>query len=187
MITVSRCIADEVTPRVVSPNKREEVAMITLVPMSQEDFPSFEAKSISAYADDTAHAGRWPASSALAHAQREFQRQLPNGLSTPGHHIYNICEQQSRQNVGSLWFAEFEAEGVRTGFLFRIYINPEHRRQGYAKAALALMEEQSMARGLTSVGLYVPSHNAVAQTLYRFLGYGVTGFYMLKPMCRDEG
>ena len=44
----------------------------------------------------------------------------------------------------------------------------------------------ALARGLTSVELHVLSHNAVAQALYRSLGYGVTGFHMLKPLRRDE-
>lgn len=159
--------------------------MITLVPIPQEDFPSFETEFISTYADANVRADHWPASSALALAQEDFRRQLTNGLSTPGHRIYNICEQQNRQKVGSLWFAEFEAEGVRTGFTSSIYITPDHRRQGYAKAALTLIEEQSMARGLSSVELHVFCQNVAANTLYRSLGYNVTGFHMVKPLCRD--
>ncbi|MDR4469690.1 MAG: GNAT family N-acetyltransferase [Nitrospira sp.] len=159
--------------------------MITLVPMSEVDFPSFEAEWISFYADANVRAGHWPASSAIALAQEEFRRQLTSGLSTPGHRIYHICEQQRRQKVGSVWFGEFQAEGVRTGFISSIYINPEHRRQGYAKAALALIEEQSMAQGLTSVELHVFCQNVAAQALYRSLGYNVTGFHMVKPLRCD--
>lgn len=159
--------------------------MITLVSMSQEDFPSFEAEWISFYADANVRADHWPASSALALAQEEFRRLLTNGLSTPGHRIYHVCEQQSRQRVGSLWFAELEAEGVRTGFISSIYIDPQHRRQGYAKAALTLIEEQSMARGLTCVELHVFCQHVAAHALYRSLGYNVTGFHMVKPLRRD--
>ncbi|MFO0699991.1 MAG: GNAT family N-acetyltransferase [Nitrospira sp.] len=160
--------------------------MVVLVPMSEEEFPAFEAESTLRYAEATVRAGRWPASSALAQAQKEFRRQLPNGLSTPGHFIYNICEQQGQQKVGYLWLAEIEGDGVRTGFLYNIHVKLEHRRRGYAKAALALIEQQSVARGLTSVELYVLVDNAVAQALYRSLGYGVTGFHMLKPLRREE-
>ena len=160
--------------------------MVTLMPMSEADFPSFETEWISFYADANVRADHWPASSALALAREEFRRQLTNGLSTPGHRIYYICEHQSRQKVGSLWFAEFEAEGVRTGSISSIYINPEYRRQGYAKAALALIEEQSMARGLISVELHVFCQNVAAHALYRSLGYNVTGFHMVRPLRRDE-
>lgn len=159
--------------------------MVTLVPMSEEEFPAFEAESTLRYADATTRAGCWPAASAFAHAQKEFRRQLPRGLSTPGHYIYNIIEGQHQQKVGYLWFAEFEGDRVRTGFIFDIHVTLEHRGHGYAKAALALIEKQSVARGLTSVELHVLVDNAVAQALYRSLGYGVTGFHMLKPLRGD--
>jgi ribosomal protein S18 acetylase RimI-like enzyme len=160
--------------------------MITLVPMPEEDFQSFKIEFISVYAHDNVCAGHWSASSALALSQEEFRRQLPGGLNTPGHRMYNIYEQQGQLKVGYLWFAELEANGARTGFLCAIHINPEYRGRGYAKAALTLIEEQSVARGLTSVELHVFSHNSAAQALYRSLGYGVTGFNMVKPLRRDE-
>lgn len=160
--------------------------MVTLVPMSEEDISSFETEFISIYADDNVRAGHWPSSAARALAQEEFRRQLPSGLSTPGHRLYNICEQQGQQKVGCLWFAEFEANGVRTGSLCAIRINPEHCGRGYAKTALTLIEKQSMARGLASVELHAFSHNGAAQALYRSLGYEVTGFNMAKPLRRDN-
>lgn len=89
--------------------------------------------------------------------------------------------------MGFLWFAdECGADCVRAGFLCAIHIYPEHRGRGYAKAALALIEEQSAAWGLTSVSLHVFSHSVAAQTLYRSFGYGVTGFNMLKPLRCDD-
>lgn len=124
--------------------------------------------------------------SCRALAQEEFRRHLPRGLSTPGHRIYNICEQQRHQKIGYLWVAEFEAQGVRTGLLCDIRIDPEHRRRGYAKAALGLIEAQSVARGLQFMELHVFSHSAAAQALYRSLGYKITGFEMVKPLRRDD-
>ncbi len=160
--------------------------MITLLPMPAADFPSFQAECTSAYARDNVQAGRWPAANALARAQKEFHRLLSGGLNSPGHHIYSICEQQSDQKVGFLWFAEFDADGARTGFVYSIHIHPEYRGRGYAKAAIDRLEEQSAARHLASISLHVFSHNAAAQALYRSLGYGITGFNMLKPLRRDD-
>lgn len=78
--------------------------MITLVPIPKRTFRPYKAEWISFYADANVRADHWPASFALALAQEEFRRMLTSGLSTPGHHIYNICEQQSRQKVClNLW------------------------------------------------------------------------------------
>jgi ribosomal protein S18 acetylase RimI-like enzyme len=160
--------------------------MITLLPMPESDFHSFEAECTSAYARDNVRASRWPQSSGLARAQEEFRRLLPSGLSTPDHFIYNIHDQQSNHTVGFLWLAEFESGGARVGYVYSIHINPEHRGHGYAKAAIDRIEEQGLARGLTTISLHVFSHNAAAQALYRSLGYGITGFNMLKPLKHDD-
>ncbi len=160
--------------------------MITLVRMSEEDFPSFETECTTAYARDNLRAGRWPASTALQRAQQEFRRLLPDGLDSPNHHVYSIRETERDQTVGFVWLAESDADGVRTGYIYSIHINPAQRGLGYAKRALDLVEEQGRARGLASVSLHVFSHNAAAQALYRSLGYGITGFNMLKPLRRDD-
>lgn len=160
--------------------------MITLLPMPEDDFPSFEAECTSAYARDNVRASRWPQSSGLAQAREDFCRLLPGGLSTPNHFVYNIHDPQSHQTVGFLWFAEFESGGTRVGYLYSIHIHPAHRGHGYAKAAIDRLEEHGLARGLTTISLHVFGHNAAAQALYRSLGYGITGFNMLKPLKRDD-
>ncbi|MFT3957095.1 MAG: N-acetyltransferase [Piscinibacter sp.] len=160
--------------------------MITLLPMPEGEFPSFEAECTAAYAHDNIRAGRWPQSSGLARAREEFRRLLPDGLNSPNHFIYSIHDPEQGQTVGFLWFAEFEARGARTGHVYSIHIEPEHRGRGHAKAAIDLIEAQGLARGLINISLHVFSHNAAAQALYRSLGYGITGFNMIKPLRGDE-
>lgn len=159
--------------------------MTALAPMTEAGFPSFEAECTSAYAQDNVRAGRWPASGGLARAAEEFRRLLPQRLNTPGHLVYDILEHPGGPTVGFLWFAEFEVAGTRAGFIYSVHIQPAHRGRGHAKAAIDLIEAQSLARGLSTVSLHVFSHNAAAQALYRSLGYGITGFNMLKPLQRD--
>lgn len=48
----------------------------------------------------------------------------------------------------------------------------------------SLIEEQSMARGLACVEVLF-CQNVSARVLYRSLGYNVTGFNMVKPLCRE--
>jgi ribosomal protein S18 acetylase RimI-like enzyme len=160
--------------------------MITLVPMPEDDFQSFEVECTSVYARDNVLAGRWTQSAGLARAREEFHRLLPSGLRSPNHFIYNIHEPRSQRTVGFLWFAEFDADGVRSGYVYSVHIHPDDRGHGYAKAAIDQIEAQGLARGLRAVSLHVFSHNAAAQALYRSLGYGITGFNMLKLLQRDD-
>lgn len=160
--------------------------MITLVPMPDADFASFEAECTATYALDNIRALRWSQASGLARAQEDFRRLLPNGLNSPSHFIYNVHHQPSQQTVGFLWFAEFDSNGTRTGFIYSVHIHPAHRGHGYAKAAIDTVEDLGRARGVTAIGLHVFSHNAAAQALYRSLGYGITGFNMLKPLKRED-
>lgn len=160
--------------------------MITLLPMAESRFASFEAECTSAYARDNVLSGRWPQSSAQARAQAEFRRLLPAGPNSPGHFVFDIHDSGSQQTVGFLWFAQIDAGDSRTGHVYSIHVDPAHRGRGHAKAAIDRIEAHALALGLVTVSLHVFSHNAAAQALYRSLGYGITGFNMLKPLRRDE-
>ncbi|HJV62370.1 MAG TPA: GNAT family N-acetyltransferase, partial [Albitalea sp.] len=166
-------------------HREGEFAMTTLVPMPAEDFASFESESTSGYAQDNLRSGRWPASTCVERARAEFHRLLPEGLATPGHFIYNIHDEAQHENVGFIWLAETDNDGVRTGHVYNIVIRPDRRGRGHATAALRLIEAQGLARGLSAISLHVFSHNAGAQALYRSIGYGITGFNMIKPLQRE--
>jgi len=156
-----------------------------LTPMRPEQFASFAEECIAAYARDNATAGRWPAADALAQAEAEFARLLPRRLETPNHFIYEIGAEAGGEVVGFLWFAVQEAGDARAGYVYNIRIKPEHRGRGHAKAALDLIEAIALEKGVPAIALHVFSFNGGAVALYRSLGYGITGYNMLKPLRRD--
>jgi GNAT superfamily N-acetyltransferase len=61
--------------------------------------------------------------------------------------------------------------GEGTAELKRVYIVPEHRRQGVAPAMLRFLEEQARALGATRVVLETVLDPPVAVALYRSAGY----------------
>lgn len=158
--------------------------MTTLVPMQPAAFGAFAEASVAQYADDNVLACRWPVADAPARARAEFDRLLPQGLATPGHFIYDIHDEALQQTVGFVWFAIVDAAGVRSGFVYHILIQPAFRGLGHAKAALDRVEAIAAAEGLATLSLHVFSFSTGAQALYRSLGYGITGFNMLKPVRR---
>jgi ribosomal protein S18 acetylase RimI-like enzyme len=159
--------------------------MTTLKPMGEQQFVAFAEECIARYASDNVQAGRWSLSSAPERGRLDFERLLPLGLQTPDHFLYEIVDEALGLAVGSLWFAIVHtASDARSGFIYYIWIRPELRGRGYAKAALEAIEAVASDHGLATIALHVFSFNTTAQALYRSVGYGITGMNMQKPLMR---
>lgn len=156
--------------------------MTALAPMRPELFERFAEESIADYADDNTQSLRWLPSEAEARARREFAALLPQGLQTPNHRFYEILDAPQGTTVGWLWFATAEVDGVRSGYIYSIKLEPAFRGRGHAKEAIDLIEQQAREEGLVSVALHVFSFNSSALALYRSIGYGITGHNMIKPL-----
>ena len=68
---------------------------------------------------------------------------------------------------------------------YSIRIEPAFRGRGHAKEALELLDRLALDEGLKSIAQHVFGFNTGAHALYRSLGYGITGFNMLKALQRD--
>jgi ribosomal protein S18 acetylase RimI-like enzyme len=90
----------------------------------------------------------------------------------------------SRTYVGGLWMgtATDLASGHPQAHIFWLYVSPEHRRQGLARALLAQAEQTARDRGLPAVSLQVYDFNAGAIALYRGNGYHVQSLELRKPL-----
>lgn len=157
--------------------------MVRLTPMPAAAFAAYREASIAGYAEENVASGRWPPASALEQSRQEFDRLLPQGVSTPRHHIFEICRGSPDDTVvGCLWLAETLHGGQAQGYVYDVVIHPEHRRRGYAQAAFTALEPVALELGLRGIGLHVFAHNPGAQALYAKLGYLVTGVNMLKRL-----
>lgn len=160
--------------------------MTGLIPMREEHFAPFMEEAVTSYAQDNATVGRWPEAESLARARAEFSHLLPDGLATRDHFLYEIIDQGTGETVGFMWFAVQGPHDARAGYLYNIRVKPEFRGRGHASAALMLLEGVASQMGLRGIGLHVFAFNSAAQALYRSLGYGITGFNMLKPLRGHE-
>lgn len=52
-----------------------------------------------------------------------------------------------------------------------LFVEPTHRRRGYARAALGFVAETCRAAGVRGLELQVETHNAAGQSLYRSFGF----------------
>jgi len=106
---------------------------------------------------------------------------LPGGGLTEGHFFWKLVRGEGEQEeaIGAAWFQQESNGDIR---LWGIDIAPEHRRQGHAEAALALVEEEARRLGARTVRLHVFPPNQAAQALYRKRGFSPTNLYMAKPL-----
>jgi ribosomal protein S18 acetylase RimI-like enzyme len=148
-------------------------------------FASYKEAAILAYANENVTAGRWTMENAPALSKVSFETLLPQGLATPNNYIYEIQNETMEKTVGTLWFAVFGNDGLKSVFICDIEIKPDFRRQGHAKAAFRQIEEIAHGLGLPRIGLHVFSHNLAAQALYHSLGYGVTGVNVVKTLSEN--
>lgn len=156
--------------------------MTVLAPMRPEQFERFRAEAIAAYADDNVDALRWLPARAVERATTDFDKLLPQGPATPGHHLYEILDAPAGQTVGFIWFAVVESPTARTGYLYNIRVASSFRGRGHAKAAMDQVEAKARELGADAVALHVFALNSTAQALYRAVGYGITGFNMIKRL-----
>ena len=153
--------------------------MIRLEPMDEAAYERWQATSIPEYAQEKVEAGAWLESEALERSAQSYRELLPDGLATPGHVIRSIVNDED-ERVGYVWWAPRDHPSGRVAFIYDIAVYPEHRRRGYAQAALAEVEAWARDHGLRGVQLHVHGANTGARDLYRKAGFIETDVTMLK-------
>lgn len=156
--------------------------MVSVEPMTPEEYAAFVEFSIVDYAESNVKSGQFPTQSeALAAAQHQFAQILPTGQTTPGHEFLTIRREDGTR-VGTLLLAYPPARGASGAFVYSLAVDEAHRRHGYAEAAMRLAEAHAVAHGQTTLALNVFGFNAGARALYDKLGYQVVATLMRKEL-----
>jgi ribosomal protein S18 acetylase RimI-like enzyme len=156
------------------------VAEVRLTPMSEGDYQKFFDITMRDYADENIQAGYWSNLDALERSRNELLRLLPEGLRTKGHHFYTVSDVLSDMAVGHLWIRVEEGPGGRTGFIFAVYLDRDHRGRGFGTATMRALDAEAERLGLRSMALHVFAANGVAVHLYERAGYEVRSMNMVK-------
>jgi ribosomal protein S18 acetylase RimI-like enzyme len=156
------------------------MSRVTLEPMNQAQFVGFMEAVFPSYVAERAAADHVSLEMAEQYARVQLARLLPDGHLTVGHRFLRVLSTDSGQGVGDVWFW-IDSEN-KQAFLYYIAVLPEHRRRGFASAALVAIEEMVRAAGCISLGLNVFSSNHGAIALYRRLGFCTVASYWTKPL-----
>ena len=151
---------------------------VHLEPMPPGRLPGWIDQQTALYAESRVRSGE---SRAVAEerAARSRAENFPEDAPLETHLVFEVWSDDTV--VGHLWIAPFPA-GTSDWWVFDIEIDEEHRRRGYARAALELAHAAARERGATSIGLNVFGYNTGAQRLYESLGYGVTATQMKRAL-----
>ncbi len=152
--------------------------MVRLVAMDEAAFRPYVERLIRTYAADHVRAGTWTAEEAEVKARGEVEHLLPHGTKTPGHFLYTIAAGAPEVRVGIAWLA-IESRGA---FVYDLEVEPEHRRHGYAEAAMRALEPIAREHGADRISLHVFGDNLGARRLYERLGYAETNVRMAKSL-----
>src|SRR4051812_9050246 len=149
--------------------------------MSAEEYDAWLPTSIEEYAAEHARAGSRPADTSLEMAHEEFQKLLPEGLSTPEHHL--LVGLVGGEPIGFLWLRIPPASGESVdAFIYNVEVDLSQRGKGYGRGIMRSAEGYARDQGATALRLHVFGHNTVARSLYESLGYATTNVNMVKPL-----
>ena len=153
--------------------------MITLRPMTPEEFTTFRAAGLENYAHERARNLNHTIEEERAEATRQYDQLLPAGVDSPDQRLWSVLDETGA-GVGSLWVAL--KDGATQAFIHYIVINEDQRGQGYGKGALDALDVTLKPLGVTHIGLNVFADNPVAQRLYARQGYTITNYSMQKQI-----
>lgn len=156
--------------------------MVTLRPMTGEEYDAFKSEQSESYAADRARADDMDIETARAVASKQLAEILSAGAATPGHRFWKVIEQGGSA-VGNLWV--FVDDSQRRAFIFDIEIAEGQRGKGYGEATMRVLEDELRPTDVTHIGLSVMGFNTSARALYDKLGYTVSATYMLKRIAKE--
>jgi ribosomal protein S18 acetylase RimI-like enzyme len=147
------------------------IRTILLEPLAEAEFAAWAEPQITGYAEAAVRAGRCSPEEALATARESMEQLLPQGLATPGHHVWVAHDGETGERVGTLWIQVRSAAASAEAFVYFIGVDEAQQGNGYGRAVMNAGAEAARRLGATSMALNVFGYNTTAYNLYSSLGY----------------
>ena len=155
---------------------------VRLRPMAEEDFAPFLERERAKYAERLTENYDVARDEARERAAGHFRALLGRGLATPDHYLrcIELESEGAWELVGTMWYS---VDGL-TGYawLDGMTILEPYRRQGHGRRALALVDDELRARGISGMSLHIFGSNTGGQEFYKRLGFRVTDVTMKRDI-----
>ncbi|MCI4335742.1 MAG: GNAT family N-acetyltransferase [Thermoplasmata archaeon] len=156
--------------------------MIRLEPMTAEEFRASRDRGVARHSADQVRRGIWSEKAAEEAGRSEFAEHLPQGHATPDFRFCHVVEVSTGSRVGETWYIIRARGGKTQAWIDWIWVDPSHRRRGYATYVFRWLEQEAARLGADRIGLNVLADNEGALALYEKLGYRATSFRLSKPL-----
>jgi GNAT superfamily N-acetyltransferase len=153
--------------------------MFRLEPMTQSEYEHYTTELWEDYAAVRARNFQTTVEYERERAARQREELLPQERETPNHWFWNMVAETDGV-AGHLWVHVRSEE--HSAFIYDIEVLEAHRRKGYARSALAALEDFVRPLDVTRIALNVFGDNPGAQQLYQQVGYRAVAISMQKEL-----
>src|SRR5688572_3376929 len=102
--------------------------------MTPDRYLRWVPETIAGFAAQQTVSGAAPERAAREYAEREFDRLLPFGLDTPGHHLWSAFD--GSEEVGYLWLAVRTGPEGTEGYVYDVAVDRALRGRGHGHAIM---------------------------------------------------
>ena len=155
---------------------------LRLRPMTQEEYDDYGTRSQREYAQQIADSGQLDLDAAAQRAAVEFAELLPDGLGSPGMHLWTAVLEEGDEPVGIGWVELRQRSSGVSAWIYDIEVGEGRRGEGLGRALMEALHDAARGLGATTMGLNVFGHNTAAIRLYDSLGYAVTAQQMKRDL-----
>lgn len=150
--------------------------------MTQEEYDDYRVRSQQEYAQDIADSRQLDLETALEQSATEFAELLPDGLASPGMHLWTAVSVDNAEPVGLGWLQLRQRPTGVSAWIYDIRVDASRQGQGWGRALMEALHDAARELGATSIALNVFGHNTTAISLYDSLGYAVTAQQMKRDL-----
>ena len=151
--------------------------------MEADEYPAYRDYFVVDYAEEIVANFGYTLTKSRAIAEKELIDDLPQTVSTPDHVL--LCIEKAEQGtIGYLWYQLRDDGG--TAFIMDFVVLAPFRGVGYGKLALAALQTRLKQAGVAQIKLRVAYYNERALSLYKRVGFHITGFNMVKSLEQGE-
>jgi len=150
---------------------RVPAGYIEFAPMTAAEFERYLPDLIETFAADLMRADELSQGDALQRAVTEVTQHLPQGETTPFHHVCTLRGGLEDVPVGAIWFGAVAQQHRTLTFIYDLRVDRRYRGRGFGSAALSELEEWSRLQRHDAITLQVFEHNTGARRLFERGGY----------------
>ena len=156
--------------------------------MNEDEFLAFGERSRRDYAIELVASDALAPEAAAERTAEEFARLLPDGLASPGMHLWTALiggtagDDDAEQPVGHGWLELRHTPSGVSAWVFDVHLDEDRRGQGFGRQMMEALHDAARGLGATTIGLNVFGHNTAAVGLYDSLGYRVTSQQMSRDL-----